>query len=61
MPGSVIPYDRDLPFNPDRGPSIEPDSYLVKKGEGYKAVQGRRPSKMLLVDKLRVAVKKYRP
>ena len=60
MPGSVIPYDRGLPINLNRGPSIEPDSYLVKKGEGYAEVMGRRPSKMLLVDKLRVAVKKWR-
>jgi type III restriction enzyme len=60
MSESVIPYDKDLPFNPNRGPSIEPDSYLVKKGGGYAVVQGRRPSKLLLVDKIRVAVKKWR-
>jgi type III restriction enzyme len=60
MPGSVIPYDRDLPVNPNRGSSIEPDSYLVKKGDSYAVVRGRRPSKLLLVDKLRDAVKKWR-
>ena len=56
----MIPYDRLLPFNPERGPGIEPASYMVKKGEGYEIVHGRRPSKMLLVDKLRDAVRSWR-
>jgi type III restriction enzyme len=60
MSGSVIPYDKDLPVNLHRESSSEPESYLVKKGEGYTEVKGRRPSKILLVDKLRDAVKKWR-
>ena len=33
---------------------------MIKKGEGYEIVHGRRPSKMLLVDKLRDAVRAWR-
>lgn len=33
---------------------------MVKKGEGYEIVHGRRPSKILLVDKLRDAVRSWR-
>lgn len=60
MSGSVIPYERQLPFNPDRNPYKQPTSYLVKDRQTYAVTQGRRPSKMLLVDKLRTAVGEWR-
>jgi type III restriction enzyme len=60
LPDSVIPYDRKLPFNPEANPYREPRSYLVKDGDTYKVISGRRPSKLLLVDKLRDAVRKWR-
>jgi type III restriction enzyme len=60
MPDSVIPYEKKLPFNPERNPYDEPTSYLVKDGAAFKRIQGRRPTKMLLVPELRQAVKKWR-
>jgi type III restriction enzyme len=57
---SIVPYERKLPFNDERKPSKEPVSYLVKDGETYRRIQGRRPSKMLLVGKLRAAVDAWR-
>ena len=60
MSKSVLPYDKTLPFNPERNSWEEPHSYLVKDGTSYKVVRTRRPSKMLVVDKLREAVNKWR-
>jgi type III restriction enzyme len=60
-PKSIVQYDRTLPFIEDRDSSKKPSSYLVKDGENsYKVVEGRRPSKMLLVNKLREEVDKWR-
>jgi type III restriction enzyme len=61
MVAPVIPYDRALPEVPGRTPYTKPDAYLEKLGEGDYAVrQGRRPSDMFLVEKLRAAVDKWR-
>ncbi|HCP32064.1 TPA: hypothetical protein DIT45_02285 [Candidatus Acetothermia bacterium] len=63
MPRAVISYDKDLPEIPDRRSDGEPDCYLRKK-EGVKdeweVVEGRRPSKLLLVNRLRQAVQQWR-
>jgi type III restriction enzyme len=61
MPTTVIPYDRALPGVPGRTPYTRPDAYLQKLGAGDYAVrQGRRPSTMFLVGKLRAAVDNWR-
>lgn len=61
MAKAVIFYDKDLPEIPERFADQKPDSYLVKKTEEeYEIVEGRRPSKMLLVNKLRESVDKWR-
>ena len=58
---TVISYDRALPEVPGRTPHTRPDQYLEKLGAGDYAVrQGRRPSDMFLVNKLRAAVDKWR-
>ena len=58
---TVIHYDRALPEVPGRTPHTKPDAYLEKLGEGDYAVrQGRRPSTMFLVDRLRQAVDQWR-
>jgi type III restriction enzyme len=58
---TIISYDKALPEIPGRTPYTRPDTYLEKLGEGDYAVrQGRRPSDMFLVDKLRAAVDKWR-
>ena len=60
-PKTWIQYDKTLPYIEDRDPSEEPAAYLVKDGENsYKVVEGRRPSKMLLVNKLRKEVGDWR-
>jgi type III restriction enzyme len=60
-PKTIIPYDKTLPYIENRDPSKKPTSHLVKVGENsYKVVEGRRPSKMLLVNKLREEVDKWR-
>ena len=54
MPRAIIPYTKALPEAPGRTPRTKPDVYLEKLGEGDYAVrQGRRPSIMFLVEKLR--------
>jgi type III restriction enzyme len=61
MAGTVIPYNKALPEVPGRTPYTKPDAYLEKLGEGDYAVrQGRRPSTMFLVEKLRRAVDGWR-
>ena len=58
---TLIPYNRALPEIPGRTPYTKPDAYLEKLGEGDYAVrQGRRPSSMFLVEKLRAAVDRWR-
>lgn len=61
MTKPVISYDKDLPEIPDRLPHLPPDSYLAKKTkEEFEIVEGRRPSKLLLVNRLRRAVDEWR-
>ncbi len=61
MAKAVISYDKDLPEVPDRLAHLKPDCHLVKKTEQeYEIVPGRRPSKMLLVNRLRETVDKWR-
>ena len=61
MARTVIPYDKALPEIEGRTPYSRPDKYLKKLGEGkYTIEEGRRPSTMLLVDKLRETVDRWR-
>jgi type III restriction enzyme len=61
MSRAIIPYSKALPEAPGRTPWTKPDVYLEKLGEGDYAVrQGRRPSSMFLVEKLRRAVDDWR-
>jgi len=63
MAKAYISYDRDLPEIPDRCPWLPPDKHLVKDPKaplGWRVAEGRRPSRMLLVEKLRVAVDQWR-
>jgi len=58
---SVIELDQALPEIPDRKPWDIPNCYLEKDGKGgYKVNQGRRPSKTLLVNKIRTEVDEWR-
>ena len=50
-----------MPYIEDREPYLIPDRHLIKDGKNsYKVVPGRRPSKMLLVNKLRLEVDVWR-
>src|SRR3990172_1866683 len=63
MPRSVVRYDKDLPEIEDHNPFRPPTGYLVKDPEaeaGYRAEPGRRPSQLLLTNKLRAAVDHWR-
>ncbi len=63
MAKAVVTYDKDLPEVPDRQPHRPPTSYLRKKPgttDEYEIVEGRRPSQMLLVNRLRKAVDNWR-
>jgi len=61
MAQAVIPYNRALPEATGRTPWTKPDIYLEKLGDGdYATRQGRRPSNMFLVEKLRIAVDAWR-
>jgi len=60
-PKTWIQYDKTLPYIENRDPAKRPTSHLEKVGENsYKVVEGRRRSKMLLVNKLREAVDEWR-
>ncbi len=60
-PTTWVQYDKTLPYIEDRDPSTKPVSHLIKDGENsYRVVEGRRPSKMLLVNKFREEVDKWR-
>ncbi|MEJ5226810.1 DEAD/DEAH box helicase family protein [Thermodesulfovibrio sp.] len=60
-PRTWVQYDKSLPYIEDRDPSKKPTAHLIKDGENsYTVVEGRRPSKMLLVNKLREEVDKWR-
>jgi len=60
MPGSIIAYDKDLPEIPGRRPWEKPSSFLVKDPTtpyGWRVDEsGRRPSHLLLIEKLRAEV-----
>jgi type III restriction enzyme len=64
MTKAVIDYDKDLPEIPGRRPWEKPTSYLVKDGAvstGWREESTeRRPSKLLLISKLREAVDQWR-
>ena len=64
MPGAVIAYDKDLPEISGRRPWERPSSFLVKDGAaptGWREdTSGRRPSRLLLVTKIRAAVDAWR-
>jgi len=59
----VLSYDKDLPEVPDRQPHLPPTSYLRRKpgsADEWEVAEGRRPSKLLLVNRLRQAVGEWR-
>lgn len=64
MPQSVIAYDKELPEIPGRCAWVKPTSYLARdpnKPSGWMVIEDkRRPTKLLLVTKLRDAVNKWR-
>ena len=63
MAPSVIAYDKDLPEVAGRLPWTPPTSHLVKDETahtGWREESGRRPSKLLLVPKIRAAVDAWR-
>ena len=64
MARAVIAYDKDLPEIPGRCPWEKPTSFLVKDGAaptGWREdTSGRRPSRLLLVPKIRAAVDAWR-
>lgn len=64
MPKSIIAYDKDLPAIADRRPWERPTSHLVKDDRapaGWREENsGRRPSRLLLVPKIRKAVDVWR-
>jgi len=60
-PKTWVQYDKTLPYIEDRNPSEKPTCHLVKDGEAsYKVIGERRPSKMLVVNKLRKEVDQWR-
>jgi type III restriction enzyme len=63
MAEAVIAYDKDLPEIPGRLPWEKPTQHLVKDESaptGWRVAEGRRPSRLLLVPKIREAVDKWR-
>ena len=63
MPESVIRYDEDIPEIPYRQPWDTPTKHLVKDGDaegGWSVTDGRRPSRLLLITKIRSAVDAWR-
>jgi type III restriction enzyme len=64
MARSIISYDKDLPEIPGRCPWERPDRFPVKDESAPNRWRvdksGRRPSKLLLVEKLRTAVDEWR-
>src|SRR5690349_7803766 len=64
MSKSLVAYDKDLPEIPGRRAWEPPSSFLVKDDNaptGWREdTSGRRPSQLLLVPKLRSAVKGWR-
>ena len=64
MAESLIPFDKELPEIPGRRPWERPISFLIKDPEsdtGWRIDEsGRRPSNILMVEKLRQAVDEWR-
>ncbi|HUW12216.1 MAG TPA: DEAD/DEAH box helicase family protein [Anaerolineae bacterium] len=64
MAKAVISYDKDLPEIPGRRPWEKPTSYLVKDDAaptGWREdTSGRRPSRLLLIPRIRAAVDAWR-
>jgi type III restriction enzyme len=63
MAKAVIAYDKDLPEIPGRKPWEEPTQHLVKDESaptGWRVQDGRRPSRLLLVPKIREQVDAWR-
>jgi len=63
MAKAVIAYDRDLPEIPGRRPWEKPTQHLVKDDSvptGWRVQDGRRPSRLLLVPKIREQVDAWR-
>ena len=63
MAKAVIQYDKDLPEIPGRRPWEKPTQHLVKDESsptGWRVAEGRRPSTLLLVPKIREAVDRWR-
>ncbi|MCS7001990.1 MAG: DEAD/DEAH box helicase family protein, partial [Dehalococcoidia bacterium] len=63
MAKSVIAYDRDLPEIPGRRPWEKPAQHLVKDDNaptGWRIAEGRRPSPLLLVPRIRKQVDAWR-
>ena len=64
MAKAVIAYDKDLPEIPGRRPWEKPTSYLMKDdaaATGWREdTSGRRPTRLLLVPKIRLAVDAWR-
>jgi len=63
MAEAIIQYDRDLPGIPGRLPWEKPTQHLVKDesvSTGWRIAEGRRPSKLLLVPKIREQVDAWR-
>lgn len=62
MPRTVVSYDKDLPEIPDRAAHLPPETYLRKLPgtEDFEVVEGRRPSKLLLINRLRERVGEWR-
>lgn len=59
---TIVGYDREFPELDDRDATERPTKYL-RKQEGtddFEVVEGRRPSRMLLVNQLRTAVDDWR-
>ncbi|WP_456407071.1 DEAD/DEAH box helicase [Caldithrix abyssi] len=61
MPKTWVQYNKELPYLEDRQPWEIPTCYMRKSGpNAYEVVEGRRPSRMFLVNKLRKAVDRWR-
>jgi len=59
---AIIGYERDIPEIEDRDASRPPDKHLrkVEGSDDIEIVEGRRPSRMLLVNQVREAVGQWR-
>ena len=63
MAKSVVSYDKDLPEVPEREPHLPPQAFLRKKPgtkDEFEIVEGRRPSKLLLINKMRNKIGEWR-